>query len=123
MKKGKAMAEAALFVGWGEPVRGREKEALEVFNESVEYWGRLQQEGRIEQFEVVFLYPHPGLGGFALLRGTAAQLDSARRDDEFERIITRVRLIVDGLELVNANVDEGIASRMAQYRDALKALG
>lgn len=116
------MAEAALFIGWGEPTRGREKEALEIFNESVQYWGRLQQEGRIERFEVVFLYPHPGLGGFALLRGTGAQIDSARREDEFQRIVTRVRLVVDGLELVNANVDEGIAQTMAQYQDSLKAL-
>ncbi len=116
------MAEAALFIGWGEPARGREKEALEIFNESVQYWGRLQQEGRIERFEVVFLYPHPGLGGFALLRGTAQQVDSAHRDDEFQRIVTRVRLVVDGLELVNANIDEGIARRIAQYQDALKGL-
>ena len=117
------MAEAALFVGWGEPARGREKEALTLLSESMQYWGRLEQEGRIERFEVVFLYPHPGLGGFALLRGTAAQIDSARRDDEFEQIVARVRLIVDGLELVNADVDEGITPRIAQYQDALKALG
>ena len=116
------MAEAALFIGWGEPTRGREKQALEIFNESVQYWGRLEQEGRIERFEVVFLYPHPGLGGFALLWGTAAQIDSARREDEFERIVTRVRLVVDGLELVNAAVGEGIAQLMAEYQDALKAI-
>ena len=41
------MAEAGLFIGWGAPVKGREAKGLEVFNESVEYWGRLQQEGRI----------------------------------------------------------------------------
>lgn len=54
------MAEAGLFVGWGAPVRGRETKGLEIFNESVAYWGRLQQEGRIESFEVVLLYPHGG---------------------------------------------------------------
>ncbi len=42
------MAEAALFIGWGEAARGREKEALEIFNKSVQYWGRLQQGGKIE---------------------------------------------------------------------------
>ena len=41
----------------GARVRGREAKGLEVFNEGVEYWGRLQQEGRIESFEVVLLYP------------------------------------------------------------------
>src|SRR5215218_8578043 len=76
------MAEAGLFVGWGAPVRGREAKGLEVFNESVEYWGRLQQDGRIENFEVVLLYPHGGdLGGFALLRGSHDQLNQVGGDD------------------------------------------
>src|SRR5690349_165664 len=37
--KGEHMADAALFIGWGQVVRGREKRAVEVFNESVAYWG------------------------------------------------------------------------------------
>ena len=65
------MAEAGLFIGWGAPVRGREAKGLEVFNESIEFWGRLQEAGRIESFEVVLLFPHGGdLYGFALLRGS-----------------------------------------------------
>ena len=40
------MADAGLFVGWGEVVRGREAEALEVFNETLAYFGGLQEEGR-----------------------------------------------------------------------------
>jgi hypothetical protein len=40
------MAGEALFIGWGAVVRGREKQALQVFQESMGYYGRLQQEGR-----------------------------------------------------------------------------
>ena len=47
------MADAALFIGWAESLRGREKRALQVFNESVEYWGGLQGDGKIEDFEVI----------------------------------------------------------------------
>ena len=54
------MADAALFIGWGQVVRGREKRAVQVFNESVEYWGGLQGDGKIEDFEVVLLAPHGG---------------------------------------------------------------
>ena len=50
----------ALFIGWGQVVRGREKRAVQVFNESVEYWGGLQGDGKIEDFEVVLLTPHGG---------------------------------------------------------------
>ena len=37
------MADAGLFVGWGEVVRGRETEAVEVFNETLAYYSRYGQ--------------------------------------------------------------------------------
>lgn len=40
------MAGEALFIGWGAVVRGREKRALQVFQESMEYYGKLQQTAR-----------------------------------------------------------------------------
>ncbi len=118
------MAEAALFIGWGEAARGREKRALEVFNESMQYWGRLQQEGKIERFDVALLAPHGGdLGGFILVRGTAQQIDSVRRDEEFERLIARVRLVVDDVGLADVFVDEKLAQVMAQYQQEIGKLG
>ena len=111
------MAEAALFLGWGMAARGREKAGLEVFNESIQYWGRLQQEGQIESFDVAVLTPHGGLGGFVLLRGTAQQIDSLRRSKEFRTLVDRVTLRVDQLELSDAYVDEGLAEAMGEYQD------
>ena len=69
------MADAGLFVGWGQVVRGREQRAVEVFNESVAYWGGLQGDGKIESFEIAFLTPHGGdLNGFVLIRGSDEQM-------------------------------------------------
>ncbi len=116
------MAEAALFIGWRMPARGREKAGLEIFNESRQYWGRLQQEGQIERFDVAVLTPHRGLGGFALLRGTAQQIDSLRRSEEFKRLVNRVELRVDELEVGDAWVDEGLAEIMGQYQDEVGKL-
>ena len=45
------MADSGLFVGFGVPVRGREQQAIKVFNEAFEYYSRLQQEGAIESWE------------------------------------------------------------------------
>ena len=74
------MAGEALFVGWGPVVRGREQKSLGVFQETVEYYGKLQQEGKIESFEPVLVAPHGGdLGGFVLIRGERARLDEVRR--------------------------------------------
>lgn len=96
------MADSILFVGWGTPVRGRERKAQEVFQESVEYWGRLQSEGQIESLQVALLNPHGGdLNGFAILQGEAEKLDEVRRSDEFARLLTRANLIVDSLGAVS----------------------
>ena len=118
------MADAALFIGWGQVVRGREKRAVQVFNESVEYWGSLQGDGRIEDFEVVLLGPHGGdLQGFALLRGSQDQMGALRADDEFQRRTTRADLIIESQGVVDALVGEGIARGMAQYQGEVDDLG
>jgi hypothetical protein len=59
------MAEAGLFIGWGQVVRGREGRALEVFNDTIAYYGQLQGDGRIERFDV------------SLLRGTEDQISGS----------------------------------------------
>ena len=59
------MAGDALFLGWGQVVRGREQLALEVFQETIAYYNKLQEDGEIESFDTVLLGPHGGdLGGF-----------------------------------------------------------
>src|SRR5579872_97524 len=73
--EGWIMADSGLFIGFGAPVRGRERQATKVFNEAFEYYSRLQQEGEIESFEPVLLEPHGGeLDGFFLLRGDQDKL-------------------------------------------------
>jgi len=110
------MADAALYLGWGEVARGREKAALDVFNESMQYHGRLQKDGKIESFDVAILNPTGGdAGGFILVRGTAQQIDALRRDDEYLDLVTRVQMIVHGLRLTDAIVDEGLVQQIARF--------
>lgn len=114
------MAEAGLHLGWGTVVRGRERAALDIFNESMQYYGRLQQEGKIERFDVAILNPTGGdTGGYILVRGTAQQVDSLRRDGEYQDLLTRVNLIVDGLCVTDAMVDEGLTQQMSRFEKAI----
>ncbi|HEX3318300.1 MAG TPA: hypothetical protein VHR88_09790 [Solirubrobacteraceae bacterium] len=114
------MADAGLFIGWGAPVRGREAKGLEVFNEALAYYGRLQQEGTIESFEAALLEPHGGdLQGFVLLRGSSETLAALRVDDEFVRISTRADQIVDGLGVVGGALGDGLADAISVYQDAI----
>jgi hypothetical protein len=117
------MAEAGLFLGWGPPVHGRERKSLDVFNESIQWYGELQQAGDIESFEVVLLEPHGGdLGGFVLLRGSQEQIAALRANEEFERLTTRASLIVENVGVVGAYINEGLARGMGIYQAQLDEL-
>jgi hypothetical protein len=112
------MAEAGLFIRWGEPVRGREARAVEVFNESVQYFALLQQEGRIEGFERAVFMPHgPDDGGFFLLRGSAQQIDSIRREQGFLRLLNRARLRCENVGVADTFLDDGLAQMMSLYQE------
>jgi len=116
------MADAGLFIGWGEVVRGRETEALEVFNETLAYYGRLQEEGTIENFEPVFLEPHGGdLNGFILIRGDAENLASLRVSEEFNQFATRATLVVEGFGIVGADLAERLQRQMQFYTEQIGA--
>lgn len=118
------MAGEALFVGWGQIVRGREKRGLGVFQESVEYYGRLQQEGQIEKFDVFLLAPHGGdLAGWAMLHGEPSKLSQVRFSDEFTRLITRAGSVVDNIGVVIAYTGDALAKQMGVFAEVADELG
>ena len=113
------MADRLLFIGWGTPVRAREERALEVFNESVGLYGRMQQDGRIESFDITLLSPNAILNGFAQLKGTAAQIAAVQEDQEFVRTIADASLIVEDLTVIRGYANEGVATQMGIYAEAI----
>jgi hypothetical protein len=113
-----------LFVGWGEPVRGREERALEVFNEWVGMLGRMQSEGRIEGMDATLLDPHGGdLGGFFQIRGSAQQCAELMNDEEFRRAVVDATMIVDRFGVVPAVTGEGVSREMEMYGEAVAKVG
>ena len=96
---------------------------LEVFNEALAYYGRLQQEGAIESFEPVLLESHGGdLQGFIFLRGSEDRLSQLRVDDEFVRLSTRASLIVEELGVIGAALGDGLQDSIATYQKAISEL-
>ncbi|MFI5003587.1 MAG: hypothetical protein ACHQE6_01105 [Solirubrobacterales bacterium] len=117
------MAGEALFLGWGPVVRGREQKAVQVFQETIEYYGKLQQEGQIDSFEPVLIAPHGGdLGGFVLLRGERGKLDQVRSSEGFERLVTRAASVVDDVGVINAFTGESLGQTMGRFQAASEDL-
>jgi hypothetical protein len=117
------VADSALFIGYGNPVRGRETKSIQVFNEAVQFWTGLQQSGRIESFEVGLLEPHGGdLNGFSLLRGSNEQLGQLRASEDFQRMTVRAALIVENLGIVGVAIGPRLMEQMAVYQQQLSEL-
>ena len=118
------MPGAALFIGWGPGVPGREQKSLQVFNEGVAYWQRLQQQGELDSFEVVTLEPHGGeLAGFALLRGDREKLERVRYSEEFLRLNARAGLVVENLGVVAGFTGEEVNRLFADFQAQAADLG
>ena len=117
------MADGVIFIGWTGPVRGREQSSLTVFQEAMEYWGRLQAAGEIESFDAVLLDVHGGdLGGFFLLKGEREKLARVRASEEMEHLLIRAGLVVEGLGAVGGFTGEGIARQTAAFSEASASL-
>jgi hypothetical protein len=116
------MADRMLFIGWGTPTPGREERGMEIFNEALGLYGRMQQEGRIESFDVALLTPGSGLDGFIELRGSGEQLAAVREDEEFMRNMIAADLITSGLRVVDGYCGEGVARQVAMYQEVLSSV-
>jgi len=113
------MADRMLLISWGAPVHGREERGLEVFNEAIGAYGKMQQDGRIESFDVVLLAPNAGMDGYVQLHGTAEQLNALRTSDDFARMIIDAQLIVENVCVVDGRTGEGIAEEVTRYQEAI----
>lgn len=118
------MADDLIFVGWRDIVRGREEAAQRVFQEAMEFWGRLQASGEIEGVDVVFLDAHGGdLGGFFLLKGEREKLARLRAGAEMERLMIRASTVVEGSGAIGGVIGDGAMRRRAAQREAESDLG
>ena len=114
------MADHVVFIGFGTPVRGRESQSVEVFNQFVEMFTGMAGDGRIEGMEVFLLDPHGGdLGGFFLVRGSGEQCAALPNDEQFRRALSDALLIVDDLGVVQGVTGEALNEQMGRFMAAV----
>ncbi len=118
------MANFALFVGWGPIINGRERKALQVFGESLQYYARLQQQGEVESVEPVQLEPHGGdLSGFLFIKGDREKLNRLRYSDEFQHNLNRAILVVENVGVIGAFIGEDLNRVYANFGQQAQEFG
>jgi hypothetical protein len=113
------MADRMMLIAWGNPVRGSEARGLEVFTEAMGLLGRMQQDGRIESFDVSLLTPNTDMDGFVSVRGSADQINALNDDPEFIRSTIDAQLVVENLRHIMGWTNEGVATQMQMYSEAI----
>jgi hypothetical protein len=114
------VSKVGFWIVWGVPARGRERYALEVFREATRELESLQDNGRIEHFDMVVLMPQNiEFGGFCLISGSREQINSLRNDDDFQRWVLRLQMVADKFGVMDAWVDQGIPVALRLYEEAL----
>ena len=113
------MADRVLFISWGASVHGREERGLEVFNEVMGLYGRMQQDGRIESFDVALMNPATGMDGYIALRGSAEQIAAAKDADDVRASLYDASLIVQDLKMADGYTGEALAHEIELYQHAI----
>lgn len=114
--------KAALVVSWTHPVRGREGKALEGFMDFLTFWGKRAADGKNQDPEPFFSIG--GGNGFAIIRGSSDALQEALESEEFEKVLSKGQLNVEGLKIeMYVTGDEEIQRGMRIYSEAASELG
>lgn len=114
------MGTNIIFVGWNRTVAGREAQAAQLFQEFLQYLGRLQGAGTIQSFEPVLLSPHGGdLNGFFLVRGESAKLDTLQSSEEWLTNMIRAGMVLEGQGTVRGVTGELVMEWMNLWSKAI----
>jgi hypothetical protein len=116
------VSDRVLFISWGEPIAGREAHSIDVFNEALALDARLQQEGRIDSFDVVILRNQGPIEGYIVLHGSAEQIAALPEDDEFMRSMISASLVVHDFRMADGYTGEAVGHMMSLYQEAVESV-
>jgi hypothetical protein len=115
------MANGAIIITWGNPVRGREMQSLDVFGRSLAYWDEQAKEGRIHGHHEYFAVTGNATQrqGTMVIDGDLDELARLMVDEQNTRLLAEAGQIVENLDtsLCEGNSDEAITRYVAVLTD------
>ena len=125
--EGGDVTTGAMFISWGNTVRGREAKSLEVFGKALELAEKEHKAGRIHGHKEYFALDgvSDGIAGFQIIEGELEALSSMRLEDEWRDLMIAANSIVEDfrVRLVEGGSDQAIQEGMGRYMNQLGELG
>lgn len=110
------MADRVLLLGWNRTVPGREQQAMQLFQKTMEFNAKLQSENRIEGFDAVILDAHGGdLNGFMILKGDSDKLVEIQADDAFIELTIEAGYCLQDFGVIVGSTGDGIKNILSRW--------
>ncbi len=111
---------SAMIWQWKGPVPGREAQALALFSEVNDFYGKLIAEGKVDSAEW-FL----GTFGadFFIVKGEEETLLALPEQPDLRRLIAKTRVLNEDVQYGFYRTGQGLEAPLQAYTEALKELG
>jgi hypothetical protein len=119
------MANAAIYITWGNAMQGRESKSLEVFGQALEHHARWKKEGKIADHHTYMATngDYERFGGCIVLEGEVAQLRALVDTDEWRLLELRARSVVHNIQVVHCVSGNEIPKLIELLTTARKQVG
>jgi hypothetical protein len=82
----------------------------------MQFYSKLQSDGRIESFDTIVLDNHGGdLNGAIILKGSAKQIEGVRQDRAWIELMVEAGYCIEGVGGVSGYIGEGTMDIMSVY--------
>jgi hypothetical protein len=112
--------DTGVLIRWGSVVPGREVQALALFEETVAYYGRLIEAGKLTSFEP-FLFSTSDFDteqGFFILKGPVTEIFSVIDSEEYKTLLAKASMLLHHLNVSLLTVGDGVVAEIARFDKA-----
>ena len=89
---------------------------MDLFGRCMQFYSKLQADGRIESFDTVVLDAHGGdLNGFIMLKGSSQQIAAVRQDSAWIELMVEAGYCIEGVGGISGYIGEGTMNIMSGY--------
>ena len=118
------MGDYAHVTAYGAIRVGREKQALELWADAIDFYEKAQANGLIDSYEIKVFLPSGGAlpTGMITLWGSQDQIDAIARDEDRMKLALRAGLVVEDLVESRASRGAALFEGVDRFQDAVSTL-
>ena len=118
------MADYGCMIAWDRVAIGRERKALEVWADALDFYGKAQANGQIDRYETLGFESNAAhLLGCILIHGSQQQIDAFMSTNEFRALQQQASMVVSSLTVTRFQTGQAMVDTVASFAGAIDTLG